>query len=165
MKIHDVLNWDSGRPQRQDTKYLVVHCSASQPTAEIGALEIHKMHLSRGWSGIGYHYVIRRDGSIERGEPHRNRGAHVKGHNYHSVGVCLVGGIAPNGQAENNFNPEQFGSLAILLNELHSIYPDAQVLGHRDLSPDIDGDGTVERHEWVKECPCFDAGAFWQAIS
>ena len=165
MKAVTVLNWESRRPQREETKYIVVHCSASQPSADIGAQDIHRMHLGRGWSGIGYHYVIRRDGRIERGESVDNWGAHVSGHNTHSVGICLVGGIsALNGEAEANYTPEQYGALATALGYLAQRYPDAKVLGHRDLSPDLDGDGKVERHEWVKECPCLNAGAFWKAV-
>jgi N-acetyl-anhydromuramyl-L-alanine amidase AmpD len=68
----------------------------------------------------------------------------------------MVGGVDHRGNPENNFTQDQFESLTILLDMLERAYPMAKTLGHRDLSPDLDGDGIVEKHEWVKECPCFD---------
>lgn len=142
------------------TRYIVIHCSATKPSADIGADEIDKWHTQRGWRGIGYAAVIRRSGRIEFGRHFDEIGAHVRGHNEHSVGVCMIGGTDEHGRAQNNFTPEQFAGLRMILGVLSSAYPGAQILGHRDLSPDLDGDGTVERHEWLKECPCFDVRAW-----
>jgi len=141
---------------RRRTDYIVIHCSATPPSSDIGADEIDDWHKQRGWSGIGYHAVIRRDGQIEFGRHFDESGAHVKGQNYRSVGVCLVGGVNKHGEAEDNFSTEQLKSLTALVATLERAYPDAEVLGHRDLSPDLDGDGVVEENEWIKECPCFD---------
>ena len=74
-----------------DIKLLIVHCSDTFDTEDIGASEIHKMHLSFGWDGIGYHKIIRRDGLIENGRPEYWVGAHVYGKNNQSLGVCLIG--------------------------------------------------------------------------
>ncbi len=147
---------------RRQTRYIVVHCSATKETMDIGADEINQWHLNRGWKGIGYHAVIRRNGKIEFGRPFDDAGAHVKGHNFQSVGVCLIGGIDEEGDPEDNFSSAQLKSLFDLLIVLEKAYPDAEVLGHRDLSPDVDGDGVVERHEWVKDCPCFDVKDWWR---
>ena len=141
---------------RRRTDYIVIHCSATPPSSDIGADEIDDWHKQRGWSGIGYHAVIRRDGQIEFGRHFDEVGAHVKGQNYRSVGVCLVGGVNENGEAKDNFTTEQLKSLTALVATLERAYPDAEVLGHRDLSPDLDGDGVIEENEWIKECPCFD---------
>lgn len=146
-----------------DVQYIVVHCSATSPRQDIGAKEIDEMHRARGFSRLGYHSVIRRNGGIEGGRSLNEIGAHTKGHNYHSWGVCLVGGIDQHGKPENNFTPEQMASLRVLLRDWHGMAPHARILGHRDLSPDIDGDGVVERHEWLKDCPCFDVGE-WLAM-
>lgn len=146
---------------RRRTDYIVVHASATKPESDIGADEIDDMHKRRGWSGIGYHAVIRRDGEIEFGRHFDEAGAHVQGQNYRSVGVCLVGGLDAAGKAEDNFTAAQKASLRAVLNMLTRAYPMAEVLGHRDLSPDADGDGVIEKHEWLKECPCFDARAWW----
>jgi len=141
---------------RRKTDYIVVHCSATPSTSDIGVDEIDDWHKQRGWSGIGYHAVIRRDGEIEFGRHFDEVGAHVKGQNYRSVGVCMVGGVDDQGDAEDNFTDEQYESLVAILVTLERAYPFAEILGHRDLSPDLDGDGIIEEHEWLKDCPCFD---------
>jgi len=141
---------------RRRTDYIVVHCSATGPGSDIGADEIDQWHKARGWSGIGYHAVIRRDGEIEFGRHFDEIGAHVQGQNARSVGICLVGGVDAAGKSENNFTEEQFESLEAMIEMLKHAYPMAEILGHRDLSPDLDGDGIVEKHEWLKDCPCFD---------
>lgn len=147
-------------PNRRKTQYIVVHCSATRPSADIGADEIDQWHRKRGFDEIGYHCVIRRDGEIEFGRHFDQQGAHVKGHNFRSVSVCVVGGVDDDGNAENNFTEDQFESLWIVLLMLWRAYPDAETVGHRDLSPDLDGDGIVEEHEWLKQCPCFSVAEF-----
>ncbi|GAB5506697.1 MAG: hypothetical protein Rhirs2KO_18600 [Rhizobiaceae bacterium] len=142
---------------RKRTDYLVVHVTATPPSLDIGAKEVDAMHKARGWSGIGYHFVIRRDGRIERGRDERAIGAHVAGFNSASLGIALVGGVDGRGRPENNMTAEQFTSLETLLRDLAKRYPDAEVCGHRDLSPDRDRDGVIEPHEYLKACPCFDA--------
>ncbi len=141
---------------RRRTDYIVIHCSATPPSSDIGADEIDEWHRKRGWSGIGYHAVIRRDGEIEFGRPFDDIGAHVKGQNYRSVGVCMVGGVDSKGKSENNYTEDQWESLIAIIDMLERAYPLAKTLGHRDLSPDLDGDGVIEKHEWMKDCPCFD---------
>lgn len=148
-------------PKRRRTDYIVVHCSATRPSSNIGADEIDHMHRQRQFDEIGYHSVIRRDGEIEFGRHFDQQGAHVKGHNFRSVSVCMVGGInEQTGDAEDNFTEDQYDSLWDVLCVLERAYPDAQIVGHRDLSPDLDGDGIVEEHEWLKECPSFDVSDF-----
>lgn len=142
---------------RRRTDYIVVHCSATGPSSDIGIDEIRDWHMNRnGWSDVGYHAVIRRSGQIEFGRHFDEPGAHVRGQNYRSVGICMVGGVSMTGQPENNFTEPQFVSLKIALAMMRRAYPSAAIVGHRDLSPDLDGDGIIERHEWVKDCPSFD---------
>ncbi len=148
---------------RRRTEFLVVHCSATPPTADIGADEIREWHVHQNkWRDIGYAAVIRRDGEIEFGRHFDDVGAHVRGFNAKSVGVCLVGGIDFEGNPEDNFTDNQFISLRTVLEMLMLAYPFATVLGHRDLSPDTDGDGIIEEHEWLKDCPCFDVKEWWR---
>lgn len=132
---------------RKSTKYLVVHCSATRPSLDVGAKEIRQWHKNQGWEDIGYHYVIRRDGKVEKGRAENLVGSHVKGFNATSVGVCMVGGVSQNDftKPENNFTKEQFASLKTLLTSLSAKYPGAAVLGHRDF-PRV-----------AKACPSFDA--------
>lgn len=117
------------------------------------------MHRGQGWGGIGYHAVIRRNGDLELGRGWGEIGVHVgrAGHNHDSVGVCLVGGLDEDGDAAPEYDPRQLETLRIVIDGLRNRYPSARVIGHRDFSPDLDGDGVVERHEFVKMCPSFDA--------
>lgn len=131
--------------------HLVVHCSATPQSMNIGAKEIRRWHKDKGWSDIGYHYVIRRSGKREKGRPDSKVGAHVKGHNAGSLGICLVGGVDADNRerAEFNFTKKQIIALDILLRLLTRKHKDAIVLGHRDF-PEV-----------KKACPCFDVGAWW----
>ncbi|MGV8918397.1 MAG: N-acetylmuramoyl-L-alanine amidase [Pseudomonas sp.] len=143
---------------RSSTELLVVHCSATAPHDDIGACDITQWHLQRGFDTIGYHYVIRRNGDIESGRAESKIGAHVAGHNANSIGVCMVGGVNDRNRPENNFTEAQFATLQTLLAQLKQRYPAARTVGHRDLSPDRNGDGRVTADEFVKVCPSFDVG-------
>ena len=135
--------------KRKTTDFIVVHCSATTSKMDIGAAEIDRWHRGKGWQTIGYHYVVRRDGTIEEGREVDVIGAHVEGHNANSVGVCMVGGVAADGKtAENNFTPEQFASLKQLVARLKTKYPKAVVQGHRDF------------HGVAKACPSFNVKAW-----
>ena len=142
---------------------IVVHCSATKPDQDIGAHEIDewhrdpKKHPPSGWAMIGYHAVIRRDGTVEGGRPLDMVGAHAFGHNLYTLAVCIVGGLDPNGNPEDNFTLEQYRSLGMLLKNWRMAFHNVNdVCGHRDLSKDIDGDGVIEPWEWMKDCPCVD---------
>lgn len=129
----------------REIKWLVVHCSATRASADIGAGEIRAWHMGgRGWRDIGYHYVIRRDGRVEDGRPLDRPGAHVVGHNARSVGICLAGGLDERGRPEDNFTEAQRRALKVLLLRLRRSFPAADILGHRDF-PAV-----------RKDCPCFD---------
>mgnify|MGYP000492086536 FL=1 len=147
---------------RTATDLLVVHCSATRPTQDIGVRDITQWHIQRGFDTVGYHYVIRRNGEVERGRPENAVGAHVRGHNVNSIGICLAGGVDNAGKPANNFTAAQFVALHQLLDELRKRYPEARVLGHRDLSPDRNGDGVISPNEFIKACPSFDV-ATWLA--
>lgn len=138
--------------ERKETDYIVIHCSATKPSmSNVDAKEIDRWHRQRGWRKIGYHFVIRRDGVVEEGRELGEVGAHAKGFNSMSVGICLVGGIDDEGNPENNYTDEQWKSLEEIVNQMLLPYPDAEVLGHCDL-PDV-----------KKACPCFDVREWWTA--
>lgn len=146
----------------RELNLIVVHCSATPAKMDIGADTIRKWHKDKGWSDIGYHYVIKRNGTIELGRPVERMGAHVRGYNKNSIGICMVGGEY-DGDAkddhsfpENNFNLVQFESLRELVNDIEVDYGVTEICGHRDLSPDKNNDGEVTIDEWLKVCPCFD---------
>jgi N-acetyl-anhydromuramyl-L-alanine amidase AmpD len=135
--------------QRKKTDYIVVHCSATTTSMDIGAEEIRYWHKARGWKDIGYHLIIRRDGSLEIGRALNSVGAHVYGHNHCSVGICVVGGIDDDGKDENNFTEAQFTTLRSIIDEMQTRYPGAQLMGHRDF-PEV-----------AKDCPCFDVRGWY----
>ena len=149
--------------KRFATDFIVVHCTASRHDELCGAKELDAIHKGFGWDGIGYHYVIRRGGLIELGRELMEEGAHSYGFNRRSVGLVLEGGLDENGEPYEygeGYDRGQWQSLKILLNVLSRIFTEAQIVGHRDLSPDVDGDGIIERHEWLKSCPCFNVKQF-----
>ena len=137
----------------RDINWIVWHCSATPPTSNLRVDEIRRWHINKGWKDIGYHYVIHRDGTIGNGRPVHEIGAHVKGHNKDSIGVCLVGGLSVHGNAENNYTEAQIETARLLANVLQRMFPGASHRGHRDFSPDLDGDGVISPYERIKECP------------
>lgn len=140
---------------RKRTDWLVVHCAATPPTFNGGAKEIRQWHREKGWIDIGYHFVIKRDGTRETGRPIDVVGAHVENFNSTSVGICLVGGVDAKGKAEDNFTPAQYAELAELLRELKAKYPNAQVQGHRDF-PNVRKDcPSFDVRKWIKEAGVF----------
>lgn len=134
-------------PVRTNTSYIVIHCSATRPNMDLGAKEIRQWHLNNGWSDIGYHWVIRRNGKIEKGRTENLVGAHEPTRNKNSVGICMVGGVSQKDYriAENNFTPEQWSTLEALIKDVQKRYPNTKVHGHRD-APKV-----------KKACPSFDA--------
>lgn len=132
--------------KRKSTNHIVLHCSATRAIQNITAADIRKWHKDKGWSDIGYHYVIRRNGMMEKGRLMGEIGSHVQGHNLDSIGICLVGGLNNDTwKPENNFTAAQWATLLKLVRELILIYPKAKILGHRDF-PGV-----------KKACPCFNA--------
>ena len=91
-------------------------------------------------------------------------GSHVRGFNAGSIAIVYVGGLDAQGRGKDTRTPQQQAAMADLVRGLLAKYPGADVLGHRDHSPDKDGDGVIERHEWLKECPCFDVRSWWEAV-
>ena len=128
---------------RKSTDYIVIHCAATKASMDIGLTEIRKWHVQdNGWRDVGYHYIIRRNGEVELGRSIRDTGAHAAGYNHKSVSGCMVGGMAEDNSAENNFTAQQWTALLDLVKQLKSNYPDADVIGHNEISE--------------KECPSFN---------
>lgn len=131
---------------------LVVHCSATPAGKPFRAADIERWHQQQGWEGIGYHFVIPLDGSIEPGRDLDKAGAHVAGHNAKTIGICYIGGMnAQNTEAANTLNAEQADALELLLRGLRSRWPNATIRGHRDF-PNV-----------AKACPSFDVRPWCKA--
>lgn len=136
---------------KRTIKELIVHCSATPEGKDYSVDTIRQWHLQRGFSDIGYHYVIYRDGSIHTGRDESIIGAHCTGHNTNSIGVCYIGGCASDGKTpKDTRTTEQKQSLVKLLKELKTKYPKASIHGHRDFSS--------------KACPSFDATKEYSSI-
>ena len=123
---------------------IILHCSATKEGQDISVDTIRKWHVDgRGWSDIGYHYIVSIDGKIEDGRPIDRSGAHTKGQNSNSIGVCYTGGVEKDGKTpKDTRNPEQLMALANLLDALMEMYPEATLHGHNEFA--------------AKACPSFD---------
>ena len=145
---------------------ITVHTSATKPGANVNAAVIrhwHKNKKPKGWSDIGYHFVIPENGELEIGRPLERMGAHVKGFNKNNIGICLVGGLDDKDKPSFTFNKKQMETLRLIIDTLRFRFniPVINVKGHRDYSPDKNKDGVITKDEWLKVCPCFDVGEWY----
>lgn len=148
-----------------DIRYIVVHCSATRASQSYSPEALERDHRARGFRSAGYHFYIRRSGAIIPLRPLEQIGAHARGYNRSSYGVCYEGGLDDTGHPADTRTAEQRMALRQLLEHLHTLTPQATILGHRDLSPDRNGDGRITPDEWIKLCPCFDAQREYHDIS
>lgn len=130
---------------------IIVHCSATPEGRNVAMADIDRWHRERGFDGIGYHYVVYIDGSVHEGRPLNKVGAHCKGHNAHSIGICYVGGVDLNGKPKDTRTLAQKDALVNLLMRLKRRFPKAVIRGHRDFA--------------AKACPSFDATKEYAGIS
>lgn len=135
---------------------IIIHCSATPANKRLEPAELNRTHRKRGFNGCGYHFYIRRNGEICDMRQVEKIGAHCKGHNEGSIGICYEGGLDGKGRPADTRTEEQKNAMKWLVESLKKEFRIKTIAGHRDFSPDTDGDGTVEPEEWVKQCPCFD---------
>jgi len=123
---------------------IIIHCSATKPSMDIGADWIRRIHVQQNkWQDIGYHFVIRRNGAIKNGRPVAEIGAHCNGHNTGTIGICMVGGMSETGRPENNLTKAQFETVQQLISSLAKQFPTIiKLSGHNDYTN--------------KACPCFN---------
>ena len=128
----------------REIKKIIVHCADTPEGRDVRTAEIKRWHTEeRGWSDIGYHWVVELDGSLHAGRPEEVSGAHCKGHNSDSIGICYVGGSDASGNPKDTRTQEQKEALVSLISDLLDRHTEAEVFGHRDFSE--------------KACPSFDA--------
>lgn len=143
-------------------KYIAVHCTASSQTMTIDGLRTE--FKRKGWKNPGYHYVVSADGTITQLLDDSKISNGVKGYNSVSINIAYVGGIDTKGKPIDNRTEAQKKSLISILKILRHKYPNALIQGHRDFSPDCNGNGKVDAWERIKECPCFDAKSEYKDI-
>lgn len=137
---------------------IVMHCTATKENNHFGYDDLYWLHVHKnGWSDIGYHYFYTRDGKEHICRPLGRPGAHVRGHNRTSVGLAYEGGLNAEGTPSDTRSAAQIRSIKNRIKLLRIQFGPIPVLGHRDLSPDANGDGTIQANERLKECPCYDA--------
>jgi N-acetylmuramoyl-L-alanine amidase len=129
---------------------LIIHCTATPANLDIGAKTIDRWHKERGWAGIGYHIVIRRDGTVENGRPLHTMGAHAHGKNRTSIGIVWIGGVNENGEPADNRTLAQLKSLEREVKHLTGAFPGLKVIGHNEVTN--------------KACPCFDVQEWLREI-
>lgn len=143
-KTWEALGASGSVQNRRKITEVIVHCSATAEGKDFTVADIRRWHLARNFSDVGYHWVVYRDGSINKGRDESIIGAHCTGHNSNSVGVCYIGGCASDGKTpKDTRTPEQKTALVKLLKELKQRYPSAVIRSHRDFA--------------TKACPSFDA--------
>ena len=125
---------------------LILHCTATPEGRPVTVQQVRQWHIQRGFVDIGYHFLVGLDGTIHRGRPIEKAGAHCKGHNAHSIGICYVGGLDRQGKPKDTRTPAQKAALLSLLKELKKQYPKATIHGHREFAN--------------KACPCFDCSEY-----
>ena len=140
----------------REINLVVVHCSATRADRDFTENDLEVCHRHRGFNGAGYHFYIRKNGDIKNTRPLEKPGAHALGYNAHSIGICYEGGLDVRYRPADTRTEWQKHSLRVLIRTLLMDYPGCRVCGHRDLSPDRNGDGRISPEEWVKECPCFE---------
>ena len=122
---------------------IIIHCSATPERRDFSAADIDLWHRQAGYGKIGYHYVIRLDGTVEKGRDESETGAHCRGHNAHSIGICYIGGMTADMSATKDTRTEhQRRALRNLISEIRQRHPLAVPYGHNDFTH--------------KACPCFD---------
>ncbi len=141
----------NGQPCGRRITEVIVHCSATPAGRDVTAADMRRWHKEeRGFADIGYHFVVRLDGKVECGRPLDVAGAHCRGHNSRSVGVCYVGGIGSDGRPADTRTPAQRQALLGILTALRRRFPVAVIHGHRDFA--------------AKACPSFDATAEYRNL-
>lgn len=133
--------------------HIVIHCSATPEGKVFTAANIDRWHKALGWNGIGYHKVVRLDGTIENGRPDDVIGSHVAGHNSTSIGICYIGGTDANSKPKDTRTQAQKAALAKVVRDYVAKHPKAKVCGHRDF-PGV-----------KKACPSFDVASWWEVES
>lgn len=129
-------------PKSRQIDLIVVHCTATKPSSDVHSSDVDRFHRQRGFAGIGYHFLIALDGSIELGRPLEQVGAHCLGHNARSIGVAYVGGLDTAGKPADTRTAPQKQALTALLQRLRQLFPQAEIAPHRRFA--------------AKACPCFD---------
>lgn len=163
---------------KQTLKYLVIHCTATPEGRDVTSADIRRMHTApksaggRGWKQVGYTDLFRLDGKVER-LADNNEDNYVdpwevtngaKGYNSVSRHIVYAGGCDKSGKPKDTRTASQKSAMAKYVRDFHAKHPKVKIIGHRDLSPDLNGNGVIEPFEYMKACPSFDVAAWLKEI-
>ena len=136
----------------KNIKRIVIHCAATPEGKEFDIEDVRRWHKNQGWSDVGYHFIITLDGTVQKGRPESRIGSHVRGRNSGSIAICYIGGVDAAMKAKDTRTTAQKEAMKDLVQRLLAVYPNAEVLGHRD-------------HIGVrKACPSFDVRSWWKGV-
>ena len=147
---------DGVRRLNRSVTLIVIHCTATRADIDFTQKDLLRCHRAKGMTCIGYHFYIRKDGYIWSTRPLEMPGAHALGYNKESIGIAYEGGLDSRGKPADTRTQKQKFLMRALIRCLKKDFGITRVCGHRDLSPDRNGNGRVEPQEWLKQCPCFE---------
>lgn len=149
----------------RDIDYIVIHCTASSQKATVEGIQRY-WREKLGWKDPGYHFIVDTEGKTTILQPIHKVANGVRGYNGRSIHISYIGGIDENGKAKDTRTVRQKEEMKCIIEDLLNILPNKpDILGHRDLSPDKNGNGIIEPHEWLKECPSFNVREWIEEIN
>lgn len=146
----------------REIKYIIIHCTASQQTKSVE--QIQKDWKDGGWKFPGYHFIIKPNGALAELHPIEKPSNGVKGYNANSIHISYIGGVDRDNKPFDNRTDSQKKAMYELVKMLKGKFPQAEIKGHRDFSPDLDGDGIIEKFEWLKACPSFEVSEWVKQV-
>lgn len=156
----------------KDINKIIIHCSASREDKDYTFDQLIADHKLRGFDTCGYHFYIRKNGIIHPGRPLSVKGAHAAPQNTNTIGICYEGGLDKRSKPKDTRTDEQkeqiLTCIFTVLQEVKKALGNTKkitIIGHRDISPDLNGDGIVDKTEWIKDCPCFEAKEEYKGIT
>lgn len=153
---------------KREIKGIVVHCSATKEYKPYNFREIEAMHKRKfkniGGCCCGYHFLILLDGTIVQTKALQFIGQHVAGFNASTIGICYIGGLSASGASKDTRTVAQKQSMYKILKSLKELFPKATIKGHREYSPDKNKNNKIDKNEWLKDCPCFDASTEYKEL-
>jgi len=147
----------------REISYIVIHCTATQPNQSISSIKKYWKEVL-GWSNPGYHLIIDAFGKVHKMLPFDGIANGAKGYNTRSIHMAYIGGIDKSGAAFDTRTPEQSIALAATITVLKDMFLSSKIVGHRDLSPDLNSDGKITPDEFIKQCPSFDVSEWLKTI-
>jgi N-acetylmuramoyl-L-alanine amidase len=153
--------------KKRNIKYIVIHCTASLSTAAVSTIK--NGWKARGWKNPGYHRLIDAQGKAHILSSYANVVNGAKGYNQTGIHIAYIGGVVRSMDYRKLVPADtrtlaQRQTLELFVRELHQLYPNAKIVGHRDLSPDLNKDGVISPNEWTKMCPCFDVKSEYAGV-